>query len=43
MCKGDDHNCPQFEQHRQRLLDELDAEGSFHTRWGQDGKEVAVK
>ena len=21
----------------------LDAEGSFHTRWGQDGKEVAVK
>ena len=26
MCKGDDHNCPQFEQHRQRLLDELDGE-----------------
>jgi acetamidase/formamidase len=26
MCEGDDHNCPQFEQHRQRLLDELDAE-----------------
>jgi hypothetical protein len=26
MCKGDDHNCPQFGQHRQRLLDELDAE-----------------
>jgi 6-phosphogluconate dehydrogenase len=21
----------------------LDAEGSFHTRWGQDGKEVAVR
>jgi 6-phosphogluconate dehydrogenase len=21
----------------------FDAEGSFHTRWGQDGKEVAVK
>lgn len=26
MCEGDDHNCPQFEQHRQRLLDELDTE-----------------
>jgi acetamidase/formamidase len=26
MCEGDDHNCPQFEQHRQRLLDELNAE-----------------
>ena len=26
MCEGDDHNCPQFEQHRQRLLDELDGE-----------------
>jgi acetamidase/formamidase len=26
MCEGDDHNCPQFEQHRQSLLDELDAE-----------------
>ena len=26
MCEGDDHNCPQFEQHRQKLLDELDAE-----------------
>jgi acetamidase/formamidase len=26
MCEGDDRNCPQFEQHRQKLLDELDAE-----------------
>ena len=26
MCAGDDHNCPQFEQHRQKLLDGLDAE-----------------
>ena len=26
MCEGNDHNCPQFEQHRERLLDELDAE-----------------
>jgi len=26
MCAGDDHNCPQFEQHRQKLLDDLDTE-----------------
>jgi acetamidase/formamidase len=26
MCAGDDRNCPQFEQHRQKLLDDLDAE-----------------
>jgi acetamidase/formamidase len=26
MCAGDDHNCPQFEQHRQKLLDDLDNE-----------------
>jgi acetamidase/formamidase len=26
MCAGDDHNCPQFVQHRQKLLDDLDAE-----------------
>jgi acetamidase/formamidase len=26
MCEGDDHNCPQFEQHREKLLDELDVE-----------------
>src|SRR6266581_2135080 len=26
MCAGDDHNCPQFEQHRQKLLDDLDDE-----------------
>src|ERR1700738_4502747 len=25
MCAGDDHNCPQFEQHRQKLLDDLDS------------------
>ena len=26
MCSGDDRNCPQFELHRQALLDDLDAE-----------------
>jgi acetamidase/formamidase len=26
MCAGDDHNCPQFELHRQRLIEDLDAE-----------------
>ncbi len=26
MCAGDDHNCPQFELHRQQLLDDLDGE-----------------
>ncbi len=26
MCAGDDHNCPQFELHRQKLLEDLDAE-----------------
>ena len=26
MCTGDDHDCPQFELHRQNLLDDLDAE-----------------
>ena len=26
MCAGDDHNCPQFELHRRKLLDDLDAE-----------------
>jgi acetamidase/formamidase len=26
MCSGDDHNCPQFQQHRQALLEDLDAE-----------------
>jgi hypothetical protein len=26
MCSGDDHNCPQFRQHRQELLEDLDAE-----------------
>ena len=26
MCAGDDRSCPEFELHRQRLLDDLDAE-----------------
>jgi acetamidase/formamidase len=26
MCAGDDHTCPQFELHRQKLLDDLDVE-----------------
>ncbi len=26
MCAGDDHNCPQFELHRKKLLDDLDSE-----------------
>jgi acetamidase/formamidase len=26
MCAGDDHNCPQFELHRQKLIEDLDAE-----------------
>ena len=26
MCAGDDRDCPEFELHRQRLLDDLDAE-----------------
>ena len=26
MCTGEDHTCPQFELHRQKLLDELDGE-----------------
>src|ERR1700730_470238 len=26
MCAGDDRNCPEFELHRRKLLDELDAE-----------------
>ena len=26
MCSGDDHNCPQFELHRKKLLDDLDSE-----------------
>src|SRR5712672_3766466 len=26
MCAGDDHDCPQFELHRQKLLDDLDTE-----------------
>jgi acetamidase/formamidase len=26
MCAGDDHNCPDFELHRQQLLEELDSE-----------------
>jgi acetamidase/formamidase len=26
MCAGDDHTCPQFELHRQKLIEDLDAE-----------------
>jgi hypothetical protein len=26
MCTGDDHTCPDFELHRQKLLDDLDGE-----------------
>ena len=26
MCAGDDRNCPDFEFHRQKLLDDLDVE-----------------
>ena len=26
MCSGDDHNCPEFERHRKKLLDDLDHE-----------------
>ena len=26
MCKGDDQNCPDFELHRKKLLEELDSE-----------------
>jgi len=26
MCAGDDRDCPQFELHHQKLLEELDAE-----------------
>jgi hypothetical protein len=26
MCAGDDHNCPDFDLHRQQLLEELDSE-----------------
>src|SRR6516165_1484261 len=26
MCAGDDHNCPQFELHHRKLLDDLDFE-----------------
>src|ERR1700757_5169623 len=26
MCAGDDRDCPQFELHRQKLLDDLDTE-----------------
>ena len=26
MCSGDDQSCPQFRQHRQELLEDLDSE-----------------
>lgn len=53
MCAGDDHNCPQFELHRQKLLDDLDAErrsflksafmasGSAAAAWAAGGALVA--
>src|SRR5215467_10783306 len=53
MCAGDDHNCPQFELHRQKLLDELDSErrsflksafvagGSAAATWAAGGTLVA--
>src|SRR5216683_888275 len=53
MCAGDDHNCPQFEQHRQKLLDDLDTErrsflksafvasGSAAAAWAAGGTLVA--
>ena len=36
MCVGDDRNCPQFELHRQKLLDGLDAErrlAELYNKW----------
>ena len=27
MCAGDDRNCPEFELHHQRLLEDLDGDG----------------
>jgi acetamidase/formamidase len=53
MCAGDDHNCPQFELHRQKLLDDLDSErrsflksafvasGSAAAAWAAGGTLVA--
>src|SRR5215467_9469034 len=53
MCAGDDQKCPQFELHRQKLLDELDAErrsflksalvasGSAAATWAAGGTVVA--
>src|SRR5258708_22442457 len=53
MCSGDDHNCPQFELHRQKLLEELDSErrsflksafaasGSAAAAWAAGGTPVA--
>jgi acetamidase/formamidase len=53
MCAGDDHNCPQFELHRQKLLDDLDTErrgflksafvagGSAAAAWAAGGTLVA--
>jgi len=53
MCSGDDHNCPQFELHRQKLLEELDSErrsflksafaasGSAAAAWAAGGTLVA--
>jgi hypothetical protein len=53
MCAGDDHNCPEFEQHREKLLDDLDAErrsflksafvasGAAATAWAAGGTLVS--
>jgi acetamidase/formamidase len=48
MCAGDDHNCPEFELHREKLLDDLDCErrsflksavatGSVAAAWATSG------
>jgi acetamidase/formamidase len=53
MCAGDDHNCPQFELHRQKLLEDFDAErrsffksaflasGAAATAWAAGGALVS--
>jgi acetamidase/formamidase len=53
MCAGDDQNCPQFELHRQKLIEELDSErrsflksafaasGSAAAAWAAGGALVA--
>ncbi len=53
MCAGDDHNCPQFELHRQKLLDDFSSErrsffksaflasGAAATAWAAGGTLVS--